>query len=287
MASSSTRMLLLSLALCLPGCDAPPSGEAGAVAAERPSPAPTPGAKVNAPAPAFPFAGRAFRRDETGYGGSARITGSGEALRLVIALSFRGRPSCDLDGALAATPAGYAVQTQDGPALVLRAVSRTGFDLAYADSGHQPYQVDYCTLGTSIDGHYTLAANGDRTDDAMTDSSYPTCDDVRRAVASGEDAYDILGRHYPAALVDPKTVDDTPLDAAGMEALMRFTACTVHAARGDGALSDQLLALFKSRRHADAATSALARIGRGTGAEADAARALADQMRGYAAGPNG
>ena len=287
MALSKLYRVLLPALLSLPGCGPQQGGETTAVAAEPRAAAARVTERPSTPASSFPFAGRDFRRDEEGYGGTARIIGSGDALRLVVALTFKGRPTCDLDGVLRAGAGGFTVETQDGPALTLRPTSRSGFQLDYADAGHKPYEADYCVLGTNIDGHYSLAGTAGRMDDVMKKTPYPACDDVRRAVASGDDAYDILEAHYPAALVNPASIDDTALDAGAMEALMRFTACTVHAGRGDGALVDQIAALFKSRRHASAAYGALSRIGRGSGAEAVAARALSEQMRAYASGPNG
>ncbi|SOB78713.1 hypothetical protein SAMN06297144_0177 [Sphingomonas guangdongensis] len=100
-----------------------------------------------------------FRRVEAGYGGAARISRRGTALRLRIALSFKRRPTCDLDGVLLASPEGYTVRSGDGPVLILRPAGN-GFDLAYVDPAHRPWQVDYCLLGTGIDGHYRRVRPG-------------------------------------------------------------------------------------------------------------------------------
>lgn len=282
--ASPHPVVLLLVAAALPACE-PQTTSGNAAAASRPTAPARQGVRQTAARAALP-AGE-FRRDEAGYGGSARITGNGDARRLVVALSFKGRPSCDLDGALTPASDGYTVRTSDGPALTLRPTGASGFDLSYSDPAHQPYQVDYCTLGTSIDGHYSAATAAKPTGETMSENSYPSCADVRRAVAGGEDPYEVLVAHYPADLVNTNTVESTSLDRQRMTALMRFTACTVHAGNGDGALADQIAALFKSRRHGAAALDALAEIARGSGADAEAARALSTQMRGYAGGPNG
>jgi hypothetical protein len=113
---------------------------------------------VSAQPGATPPAGT-FRRVEAGYGGAARISRRGTTSRLRIALRFKRRPTCDLDGVLTARPGGYLVRSGDGPDLILRP-SRDGFELRYADPAHPPWQVDYCTLGTSIDGHYRAIRPG-------------------------------------------------------------------------------------------------------------------------------
>lgn len=106
----------------------------------------------------LPFSGGVFARKESDFSGPVRIVplDGGSAL-LVIALSFKDRPSCDLQGVM--TPrdeGGWRVKslTPELPDMVVTASGPDALSLAYADAGHEPWQTDYCTTGVSIDGDY-------------------------------------------------------------------------------------------------------------------------------------
>jgi hypothetical protein len=106
----------------------------------------------------LPFATGRFNRAEPGFTGSARILPltEGRAM-LVIALSFQGRPSCDLQGVMAPrAQGGWLVSSlvPDLPDMVVTARGADRLALSYADAAHKPWQVDYCTTGVSIDGMY-------------------------------------------------------------------------------------------------------------------------------------
>lgn len=112
--------------------------------------------------PGLPFPSGQFSRDEAGFSGPVRIVPliDGKAM-LVIALSFKGRPSCTMDGVMTrddGTNTWTVTSLDEGlPTMVLTPGDEKTFSLSYAEAGHQPYQVDYCTQGTSIDGKYRLA----------------------------------------------------------------------------------------------------------------------------------
>lgn len=106
----------------------------------------------------LPFSGGVFAREEPDFSGPVRIVPleDGSAL-LVIGLSFKDRPSCDLQGVM--TPrneGGWRVKslTPELPDMVVTANGPDALSLAYADAGHEPWQTDYCTTGVSIDGEY-------------------------------------------------------------------------------------------------------------------------------------
>lgn len=106
----------------------------------------------------LPFSGGVFARKEPEFSGPVRIVPlDGASALLVIALSFKDRPSCDLQGVM--TPrdeGGWRVEslTPELPDMVVTANGPDGMSLAYADAGHEPWQTDYCTTGVSIDGDY-------------------------------------------------------------------------------------------------------------------------------------
>lgn len=112
--------------------------------------------------PFLPFPNGQFARAEEGYTGTVRIVPliDGKAM-LVVALSFKGRPSCTLDGVMTRDDdkqTWTVASLEEGlPTLVMTPAGKDAFALSYAEAGHAPHEVDYCTTGTSIDGHYTLA----------------------------------------------------------------------------------------------------------------------------------
>ncbi len=112
--------------------------------------------------PFLPFPNGHFAREEAGYTGTVRIVPliDGKAM-LVVALSFKGRPSCTLDGVMTRDDdkqTWTVASLEEGlPTLVMTPAGKDAFALSYAEAGHAPHEVDYCTTGTSIDGHYTLA----------------------------------------------------------------------------------------------------------------------------------
>lgn len=112
--------------------------------------------------PFLPFPTGQFARGESGYSGPVRIVPliDGKAM-LVISLSYKGRPSCTLDGVMSRDDdkqTWTVASLEEGlPMLVFTPSGNDAFELSYAEAGHQPSTVDYCTLGTSIDGRYTLA----------------------------------------------------------------------------------------------------------------------------------
>jgi len=106
----------------------------------------------------LPFSGGVFGREEADFSGQLRIVPltEGEAI-VVIGLSFKDRPSCDLQGVM--TPrqqGGWTVRSLETglPEMVLTAKGADALSLSYAEAGHQPWQVDYCSTGVSIDGDY-------------------------------------------------------------------------------------------------------------------------------------
>lgn len=106
----------------------------------------------------LPFSGGVLARKEPDFSGPLRILplDGGSAL-LVIALSFKDRPSCDLQGVM--TPrdeGGWRVKslTPELPDMVVTANGPDALSLAYADPGHEPWETDYCTTGVSIVGDY-------------------------------------------------------------------------------------------------------------------------------------
>lgn len=106
----------------------------------------------------LPFSGGVFVRKEADFSGPVRIVplDGGSAL-LVIALSFKDRPSCDLQGVMTPTNEGsWRVKslTPELPDMVVTANGPDALSLSYADAGHEPWQTDYCTTGVSIDGDY-------------------------------------------------------------------------------------------------------------------------------------
>lgn len=112
---------------------------------------------------AMPFGSGRFARAEGGYAGPVRIVPlmDGKAM-LVVALTFKGRPACALDGVMMRDDGDAETWTvtsldQDLPRLVLTPDGTDSFALSYADPGHQPYDTDYCGVGTSIDGRYAVA----------------------------------------------------------------------------------------------------------------------------------
>lgn len=113
--------------------------------------------------PFLPFPHGRFTRAEAGYTGPVRIVPliDGKAM-LVIALSFKGRPSCTLDGVMHRdeNKQTWTVSSlEEGlPMLVFTPTGKDSFELSYAEAGHQPHSVDYCTTGTGIDGRYTLGS---------------------------------------------------------------------------------------------------------------------------------
>lgn len=111
----------------------------------------------------LPFASGDFSRAEQGYSGVARIVPLGnEAALLVVNLSFKGRPVCSLDGTMTKASDGSFDVSSLGeklPALRLVPEGTNSFTLSYADPNHQPYQVDYCSIGTSINGTYRSTLN--------------------------------------------------------------------------------------------------------------------------------
>lgn len=112
--------------------------------------------------PGLPFPSGQFVRDEAGFSGPVRIVPliDGKAM-LVVALSFKGRPSCALDGVMTrdeGTNTWTVASLEEGlPTLVLTPGDENTFSLSYAEAGRRPRQKDYCTPGTSIDGKYRLA----------------------------------------------------------------------------------------------------------------------------------
>jgi len=109
----------------------------------------------------LPFTHGRFARAEAGYTGPIRIVplDPGSAL-LVINLSFKGRPVCTLDAVLTPGAGGsfrVAPLATALPELVLIPRDPDDFALTYADPSHRPSDVDHCTIGTSIDGRYTLS----------------------------------------------------------------------------------------------------------------------------------
>lgn len=106
----------------------------------------------------LPFSGGVFGREEADFSGQMRIVPltEGEAI-IVIGLSFKDRPSCDLQGVMTPRQAGgWTVRSLEAglPDMVMTAKGADALSLSYAEAGHQPWQVDYCTTGVSIDGDY-------------------------------------------------------------------------------------------------------------------------------------
>ena len=116
---------------------------------------------------------------------------------------------------------------------------------------------------------------------------FPSCADLQIQLDAGQDAGTIFEIEMPKELIDPATVDAQDIDAGDMGRLTRFMACAAAATDYGAYVADSGRALFTSAKHKRAAYAALDQAARGAGAEAEAARRFAEQMRAYEDNPTG
>jgi hypothetical protein len=115
----------------------------------------------------------------------------------------------------------------------------------------------------------------------------PGCERLR---ASGEGADALLDRHardFPAVLVGEAEVETVELAPADLDAVAAYLSCLSGLTDGDPSVVESGLSLFASRRHGRAALAALDALARTPGLDGAAAKAFAEQVRGYLKGPRG
>ena len=114
----------------------------------------------------------------------------------------------------------------------------------------------------------------------------PGCDPVR-AAPSAEAALAQFESEFPAALKDERLVETVAPDDGQVRAIAAYLACL--AARTDYApdVVESSLTLFASERNGTRMRDALARLGKGGGDDAAAAREFGAQVEDYLAAPAG
>ncbi len=93
-------------------------------------------------------------------------------------------------------------------------------------------------------------------------------------------------QQYPAALINPATVDEQSLTANDIAKIAGFAACAAAKTDFEPFVADNASALFASKTHGAAAFAALERLSREPGFEGTAAKAFAEQMRDCAKEPS-
>ncbi|MBB5712991.1 hypothetical protein [Sphingomonas xinjiangensis] len=112
----------------------------------------------------------------------------------------------------------------------------------------------------------------------------PTCAQIHSEGKVGGALADAFYARYPKDLAGEQSVEMMPLDAAGIDNVVRYLACVAGATDYDPVVVENGLALFASERHGPSALRTLDALSKSPAPAAGAARRLQEQVTAYLQG---